>query len=209
MSTTSRVSILLFDEVEVLDACGPFEVFSVANRVSLRERPEVPPPFAVTTVAVGQERTIRARGGLHVVATHLLGEEPTADIVIVPGGVTAKIERDPEVLMWTRTAAAAARITASVCTGVFVLAEAGVIVDSTVTTHWEDIAELRQRFPRLDVTESQRYVDNGHVATSAGVSAGIDLALHLVARTVDLDLAVLTARQMDYRWTRAEATAAL
>jgi transcriptional regulator GlxA family with amidase domain len=205
MPAPTRIGLLLFDDVEVLDACGPFEVFSVATRVAGRRRPADPAPFAVTTISAGPETTVRARGGLPLVADRSLTEAPRVDVALVPGGITARIERDPAVLGWVRGAAATGAIVASVCTGAFVLAEAGLLDGRTVTTHWEDQAELAARFPALTVAGDARYLDDGPVATSAGVSAGIDLALHLVARLAGEPLAVATARQMDYPWTREQA----
>jgi transcriptional regulator GlxA family with amidase domain len=202
---TTRVGLLLFDEVEVLDACGPFEVFSVATRVAARDRPEQQAPFAVTTISAGPGRTVRARGGLPIGADVLLADvlaDGTAfDLVVVPGGVTTAVEADADVLRWLRGAARSARTVASVCTGAFPLARAGLLDGLPATTHWEDLAELRARFPAVRVLDGVRYLDAGQVATSAGVSAGIDLALHLVAREVDDELARATAHQMAYPWT--------
>jgi transcriptional regulator GlxA family with amidase domain len=204
---TTTVGLLLFDEVEVLDACGPFEVFSVATRVAARDRPDRPAPFAVTTVAVGPTPTVRARGGLPIVADVLLADVRTEfDLVVVPGGVTTAVEADPAVLAWLGRAAGSARTVASVCTGAFPLARAGLLDGQPATTHWEDLAELRARFPAVRVVDGVRWTDTGRVATSAGVSAGIDLALHLVARESDEALAVATARQMDYPWSAASRT---
>jgi transcriptional regulator GlxA family with amidase domain len=193
----TRVGILLFDEVEILDACGPFEVFSVANRVARRE-----PPFAVVTLSAERTTTVSARGGLRIVADRLLADAPPVDVALVPGGVTTRIEDDEAVLAWLRGAAGTPEVVASVCTGAFPLARAGLLDGRTATTHWEDQAELRERFPAVTVVDDVRYLDHGPVATSAGVSAGIDLALHLVARFTDEALAVATARQMDYPWSR-------
>ncbi len=95
-----------------------------------------------------------------------------------------------------------AQITASVCTGSFLLAASGVLTTERVTTHWEDMDDLRQRFPLLEVCEQVRWVDHGRLLTSAGISAGMDMSLHLVARLGGEDLAVRTARQMDYAWNR-------
>jgi transcriptional regulator GlxA family with amidase domain len=197
-----RVGLLLFDEVEVLDACGPFEVFSVATRVARRDRRAEPDPFTVVTLSAGPLTTVHARGGLPLVADRLLADALPVDVALVPGGVTTAIERDTAVLGWIRRSAASAQVVASVCTGAFPLAATGLLDGLTATTHWEDQAELRERFPAVTVLEAARYVDHGHVATSAGVSAGIDLALHLVARLAGEPLAVATARQMDYPWTR-------
>jgi transcriptional regulator GlxA family with amidase domain len=207
---TTRVGLLLFDEVEVLDACGPFEVFSVATRVAARDRPHRPAPFAVTTISAGPDRTVRARGGLPLGAdlllTEVLARGTAFDLVVVPGGVTTAVEADADVLRWLSGQARSARTVASVCTGAFPLARAGLLDGLPATTHWEDLAELRERFPAVRVVDDVRYLDTGPVATSAGVSAGIDLALHLVARETDEALAVATARQMDHPWTRAGAS---
>jgi transcriptional regulator GlxA family with amidase domain len=204
---TTQVGLLLFDEVEVLDACGPFEVFSVATRVARRDRPGRPAPFVVTTISAGPTTTVRARGGLPIVADVLLADvlaaAPAFDLALVPGGVTNAIEQDPAVLRWIGDVARSARTVAAVCTGAFPLARAGLLDGLRATTHWEDLAELRERFPAVHVVDEVRYVDTGPVATSAGVSAGVDLALHLVARETDEELALATARQMDYPWTRA------
>lgn len=207
-SARFRIGLLLFDEVEVLDACGPFEVFSVATRVARRDRPGQPDPFQVVTLATGGTTTVRARGGLRLGADLPLAEAPLVDVALVPGGVTSGIERDAAVDGWIRRSAATAQVVASVCTGAFPLAGAGLLDGLTATTHWEDEDELRRRFPAVRVVGGARYLDHGHVATSAGVSAGIDLSLHLVARLVDEELALATARQMDYPWSRETAAAA-
>lgn len=107
----------------------------------------------------------------------------------------------PEVIQWISEQAKKASTVASVCTGAFLLAEAGVLTAHRVTTHWEDIAELRTRFPALDVVEGVRWVDEGDVITSGGISAGIDMSLHLVAKLHDEALAHTTARQMEFAWT--------
>jgi transcriptional regulator GlxA family with amidase domain len=197
-----RVGLLLFDEVEVLDACGPFEVFSVATRVARRDRSGEPDPFAVVTLSAEATTTVRARGGLLLIAGRLVADAAPVDVALVPGGVTTAIERDPAVLDWIRRTAACGQVVASVCTGAFPLAATGLLDGLSATTHWEDQLELAERFPAVTVLGAARYLDHGHVATSAGVSAGIDLALHLVARLAGEPLAVATARQMDYPWTR-------
>jgi transcriptional regulator GlxA family with amidase domain len=197
---TTTVAILLFDEVEVLDACGPFEVFSVATRVGGRLRPHDALPFAVRTVSAGASTTALARGGLPITAQYTLADAPETDVIIVPGGVTAALEGDDAVLAWLRARRPATRTIASVCTGALVLAAAGLLDGRSATTHWEDLDELRTRFPEVRVDAGPRYIDHGDIATSAGVSAGIDLALHLVARFSSPELAQATARQMDYPW---------
>lgn len=194
-----RVGILVFDQVEVLDACGPFEVFSTATRVHARLHPDEPPLLEVVLLATSTRRPVVARGGLRLSADHTLADHPPLDVVLVPGGVTDAVERDQQVLDWL-AAGPEAQLLASVCTGAFVLAEAGRLTDQRVTTHWDDVAELRRRHPGLTVVEGVRWVDDG-VLTSAGISAGLDLALHLVERLAGREVAVGTARLMDYAWT--------
>jgi transcriptional regulator GlxA family with amidase domain len=194
----SVVGIVVFDDVEVLDACGPFEAFSVANRVAGRGRPGSA-PFDVVTISAGSSREIAARGGLRLTADHTLADAPTCDVVVMPGGVVDAVRRDEPLLSWLTTARDDAEVMASVCNGAFVMAEAGLL-RGRVTTHWEDAPALREAFPALEVVDDERFVDHGDVATSAGVSAGIDLSLHLVARYAGTELAVATARQMDYPW---------
>ena len=195
------IAILLFDDVEVLDACGPFEVFSVAGRVA--ERAGSAAPFEVTLVGV-DDGAVRARGGMRIGVDTTIVDPRTYDLVLVPGGVVDAVEADGRVLEWLKRIRPTAEIVASVCTGAFVLAAAGLLDDRPVTTHWEDLELLRARWPDLVVHEGVRYIDHGDLATSAGISAGLDLALHLVARWAGADHALATAGQMDYDWSGAE-----
>lgn len=193
-----QVVLLVFDDVEVLDACGPFEVFSVASRLAVR-RGE-PPPFEVTLVGAATADHVRARGGMRIAVDDTVAASPRADVVLVPGGLVADVAGDPAVQSWLRDARGHATVIASVCTGAFVLAASGLLDHRPVTTHWEDLDELRQLHPELDVRAGVRFIDHGDIATSAGISAGLDLALHLVGRLVGPETAMATARQMDYDW---------
>jgi transcriptional regulator GlxA family with amidase domain len=188
------VGILLFDDVEVLDFAGPFEVFSVAARLAARGGGHA--PFQVRTFA--QAARVRARHGLEVQAAASFADSP-ADILIVPGGVVDAAMKNQALTDWIAAAAGRAQLTASVCTGAFLLAKAGV-VSGTVTTHWEDIPDLRAAFPHLAVVENVPFVDQGAVITSAGISAGIEMSLYLVGEILGKDAAVQTARQMQYGW---------
>lgn len=197
------VGIYLFDEVEVLDFAGPFEVFSTASRVHARLHPDAPKLFHVITVAP-EARTVVARGGLRVEPDYAIDGHPPLDVLIIPGGVVTAQLDDRRVIAWI--AAHAARdstITASVCTGAFLLSKAGLLNGKSATTHWEDIADLRAMFPAVRVQDDQRWVDVGQFITSAGISAGIDMSLHLVSRLVTRELAIRTARQMEYDWQDA------
>lgn len=198
-----RVLILAFDGVEALDFAGPFEVFTTASRVSQRMQPGTAAPFDVASVAqAARGQPVQARAGLQLLANHTLADSPKADVLIVPGGVVDVPMASPDTLRWIADQAASAQIVASVCTGAFLLAESGVVTNDPVTTHWEDIADLRERFPSLDVRDGVRWVDNGRIVSSAGISAGIDMSLHLVERLAGRELAERTARQMDYEWNR-------
>jgi transcriptional regulator GlxA family with amidase domain len=141
-----------------------------------------------------------ARGGLRLVASHTIGEHPRFDILIVPGGLTSKVESDQTLIAWLASAAAGASVTASVCTGAFLLATAGLLDGRTATSHWEDVDDLEQRFPAISVKRNTRWVDEGSVITSAGISAGIDMSLHIVSRHDSEELALSTACQMEYQW---------
>ena len=136
-----NVGILVYDDVEVLDFAGPFQVFTTAQRVA---RPGT--PFATFTVA--QNADVLARGGLAVEPTYTFGLEPRIDVLVVPGGVVTAELGKPEVIEWIAARAAEAELVVSVCTGVFLLAKAGLLAGKTITTHWEDIDDFRKSFPR-------------------------------------------------------------
>ena len=196
---TASVAIYVFPDVEVLDFAGPYEVFTTASRVFNRKHPSEPIPFSVFTVA-RVAGAVRARAGLVIQPDHTFASHPRADILIVPGGVvTAELEA-PSVKEWIIRIAATAKLTASVCTGSFLLAQAGLLHDKNATTHWEDIADMRSMFPSTTVLEQRRWVDEGAVVTSAGISAGIDMSLHLVEKFAGRELALKTATQLDFRW---------
>ena len=193
---TYSVAIYVYPNVEVLDFAGPFEVFTTASRVFLRQNLSGPAPFSVYTVARSLS-PVTARAGLQVLPDHNLVTCPAPDLLLIPGGVVDAEMAEPDLLEWIRTSSQNAKITASVCTGAFLLAKAGLLQGKSATTHWEDIADLRAQFPSLSVKEEVRWVDEGSIVTSAGIAAGIDMSLHLVSRLASKDLARLTAKQLD------------
>jgi transcriptional regulator GlxA family with amidase domain len=199
-----RVGIYLFDDVEALDFAGPYEVFTTASRVARRLNPHAPPPFEVCAIA-RQPDAVTARAGLRLLPDHTLSSHPALNVLVVPGGVIDAERERAEVIAWIAAQAAQCELTVSVCTGAFLLAQAGVLRQHRATTHWEDIADLRAQFPALQVLDQVRWVDEGRIISSAGISAGIDMSLHVVARLTGCALAEATARQMDYRWQRASA----
>jgi transcriptional regulator GlxA family with amidase domain len=204
--STLQVGIYVYPEVEVLDFAGPFEVFSTASRVALRQRPGAEPPFAVSLIAA-DPGPVRARAGFTVQPGATLASHPPLDVLLVPGGVHEPELARPEVIGWIARQARTAQLTASVCTGAFLLARAGLLGKLAVTTHWEDLADLRRMFPGLEVREGVRWVEHERILTSAGISAGLDMSLRMVARLAGQELAERTARQMDYEWRQREAAA--
>ena len=199
-----NVGIYVYDEVEVLDFAGPYEVFTTAARVKARhaERPNTPKLFDVLLIAE-QEGFARARANFNVQPHFTIQKHPDIDVLIVPGGVHTHELEKPNVIEWIAKISQQTKLTASVCTGAFLLAKAGVLQSQSCTTHWEDIPDLRAMFPALDVKEETPWVDNGRIVTSAGISAGIEMALHLVTKLADKELAEKTARQMEYTWNNA------
>lgn len=198
---TRTIGIYVYDDVEVLDFAGPYEVFTCASRVAAKMAPEAEAPFRMRTIGAGMA-TLRARAGLSVLPEADFAGAGKIDVLIVPGGVvTAELAKE-EVIAWIAATAKDAELTASVCTGAFLLARAGLLDGQEATTHWEDVADLSAAFPKVRVRGRQRWIDNGTVVTSAGISAGIDMSLHLVERLMGLELALRTARQMDYDWNQ-------
>ena len=189
-----NVAIFIYDGAEVLDFSGPYEVFSTASRVANESEPFRPFLVAETSDPVA------ARAGFTVVPHYGFDNHPDIDLLVVVGGVHEPQLGRPQVVEWIAAQSKHAQHVASVCTGAFLLAKAGVIESQRVITHWEDIDDLRRQFPSLDVLEEQRWVDAGSVTTSAGISAGIDMSLHLVRSFADEELAIRTARKMEYDW---------
>ncbi|MDB6003727.1 MAG: ThiJ/PfpI family protein [Prosthecobacter sp.] len=196
-----NVGIFIFHDIVVLDLGGPFEVFSVATRVKARLDRKSPRPFNVVTIG---ETTapIHARGGLIITPTFSFTDHPPIDLLIIPGGIVSAELKKENVIHWITTTAAKAKLTASVCTGSFLLAQAGLLDNKRATTHWSDIEEMKSLFPKVTVEDQVRWIDQDTLITSAGISAGIDMSLHLVSRIDSESLALATARQMDYRWLR-------
>jgi transcriptional regulator GlxA family with amidase domain len=196
---TRTLALLMFPEVEVLDFAGPFEVFSVAGEVAGA------PLFDVRLVAPAPG-IVRATGGLPVQVTHSLADVASADVLLVPGGAGARrLPAHPVTTEWIRHVSAGAELVLSVCTGAFALAAAGVLDGVPCTTHWEFVARLRAARPGLEVRERVRFVDTGRIVTSAGISAGIDMSLHVVGRLHGLELARATAQAMEYDWEPTSA----
>lgn len=189
-----NIGIYIYDDAEVLDFSGPFEVFSVASRFLEDDK-----KFNVFLISE-KENTVTARGNYRINSHYTFENHPKIDILIVVGGVHTNEVQKTNVIEWVKTQSQKSTIIASVCTGAFLLAQANVITTHTVTTHWEDIADLKKDYPSLNVVNDVRWVDEGNILTSAGISAGIDMSLHLVSKVHGLKLANQTAKQMQFDW---------
>jgi transcriptional regulator GlxA family with amidase domain len=191
------VGIVLFDNIEVLDFCGPFEVFS-ATRLNEVKRREDPSPFDVRLVAAKGD-PITTTGNMRVIPDHTFAGCPKLDILCVPGGWgTRKELNNPAMLDWLRTRAAEVELLTAVCTGSMLLGFAGLLDGHHATTHWRSLDWMRNSFPKVTVEYEQHVVEDGAVITSAGISAGIDMALKVVTRYFGEAVSRTTARHMEY-----------
>ena len=195
--TRMRVGILVFPEVEVLDFCGPFEVFSVTRLDDARRREE-PSPFEVLLVAETAD-VVTATGGLRVVPDCDIDGCPPLDLLVVPGGWgTRKELHNQRLLAWIAARGCQVGILTSVCTGAMLLGKAGLLDGRRATTHWRSLDWMHDAFPSVTVERELHVVEDGNVVTSAGIAAGIDMALRVVARTCGEVVARATARHMEY-----------
>jgi len=191
------VAILIFPGVEVLDFTGPLEVFCAAQGAgdSAGER-----LMQVFTVAESRE-PLRCANPMTVVADYTLEDCPPFDILVVPGGIgTRKAVERPELVAWIARRAGEIELTTSVCTGSFLLAQAGLLDGLATTTHWGSIERLATTYPQVEVRSGARWVENSRILSSSGVSAGIDLSLYVVARLYGPEAAQATARWIEYEY---------
>lgn len=194
------IAIVLFDHVEVLDFAGPFEVFSVSGRRN------VGTPFHVFTVA--EKKVIAAKNDLVIQPTYLLGDCPPCDIFLVPGGGGFHADGTPfgtrlemnntNLLEWIRTRSTKAQLVLSVCSGALILAKANLLEKLEATTHYMAVDLLKSIAPSTKISPEKRWVDNGKIILSAGVSAGIDMSLHVVEKLQGPEVAQEAARYMQY-----------
>ncbi|MDE1195183.1 AraC family transcriptional regulator [Pseudomonas sp. Bc-h] len=186
------IHILAFPNVQLLDVSGPLQVFASAN-VQMQENGQAA-PYSPIVIAQQDGSIVSSAGlGLH---THPLPKTPS-DTLIVAGGRGVHIAlQDPQLLQWVRQQAGSARRVASVCTGAFMLAEAGVLDGHRVVTHWDSCDELARRYPALHVDPEPIFINEDSLWTSAGVTAGIDLALALVEADLGRNIALAVARDL-------------
>ena len=191
-SSIKNVAIFIFNGVELLDFTGPGEVFAAAF---------VPDgALRVFTVATNKEPLI-SQGFLTVQPDYTIADCPEPDIIVLPGGnVTASVD-DPQVIEWISSNSANLDALMSVCNGAHILQKTGLLDGKKATTHYGAIESLRRNSPTTEVLEDTRWVDNGLVITTAGVSAGIDGALRVIERMYGMEVAQRTARYMEYdKW---------
>ncbi|WP_456279244.1 DJ-1/PfpI family protein [Bacillus sp. AK128] len=188
-----KVGIFLFDEIEVLDFAGPFEVFSVTSYENDDK------PFIVKTISEKGE-LIHVRNGLKVQPDYGFHHMPQFDIVIIPGGLGVR-EREiynDRVITWISAEMEKVQLMTSVCTGALLLAKTGILNGKKATTHWASLERFKNEFPKVDVQEGVKFVDEGNVITSAGISAGINMSFHIVKRLVGAEIAMSAAKRMEY-----------
>ncbi len=184
------VAILIFPGVELLDFAGPGEVFAVAGQHH----------FDVFTVAATAEPII-SEGFVTITPEHTIESAPVPNILVIPGGDVSAVRNNKAVGAWIKRVAHENDHVLSVCNGALVLADLGLLDGLSATSHYSVIAGL-QEFDAIDVQPEARFVDNGHIITTAGISAGIDGSLHLVSRLLGEEAAIETARYMEYDWRR-------
>jgi transcriptional regulator GlxA family with amidase domain len=192
-----QVAILIFEDVEVLDFCGPFEVFSV-TRLNEEKRREELSPFNVFLVAETKEPVVTT-GRMKVLPDYDLGDCPVLDVLVVPGGWGTRREMNNErLLKWIADRSAQVETLSSVCTGALLLGKAGLLDGKRATTHWRSLDRMQELFPKTTVERQLHFVEEGSLFTSAGISAGIDMALKVVSRYFGDAIARATAKQMEY-----------
>jgi transcriptional regulator GlxA family with amidase domain len=190
-----NIGIYIYDYAEPIDFSGPYEVFATANKHAAAYGTHFVPYLISETGA-----PISARHGYQVVPHRSFDNHPDLDVLIVVGGVHKHEMVNARAIEWIQEQAKQVKIVASVSTGAFLLAQAKLLQDRRVTTHWQDADELSAQFPALSVVKNVRWVEDGEVVTSGGMSAGIDMSLQLVSRLAKPSLAKKTAHLIDFKW---------
>lgn len=181
-----KVAILLFDGVQIIDYTGPYEVFGQAR-------------YEVYTVAKAN-KMVTTTFGMKVQPDYSFANAPQPDILVIPGGVVAPSQKDDATIAWIKRIEKGTKHLMSVCNGAFILAQTKLLDHKTATTFYGQIASLRKNFPQTKVVSNQRFVDNGRIITSAGLSAGIEAALRVVAKEKGLGAAQSIALHIEYMW---------
>jgi transcriptional regulator GlxA family with amidase domain len=199
MNQQWKIGILLFDDVEVLDFAGPFEVFSVTAWLDqTASSSTLEKPFIVKTISEDGSM-VNARNGLRVLPDYSFVDAPPFDILIVPGGMGTRREiNNDNMIKWILDQKIHVQFMTSVCTGALLLAKAGLLNHKKATTHWGSYDWLQNEFPDVIVERNVKFVDEGNILTSGGISAGINMSFHLVKRLLGKEIAQQTAKRMEY-----------
>ena len=193
-----NVAVFIYDGVEILDFAGPAEVFASSTKKGTDGDYQF--LFNVYTVAATKE-SIESQGFIDITPDYSIKGAPKPDIIVLPGGSTRKSRGNPEVISWIKESAETAEVLLSVCTGAFLLGDADLLNGLKATTWYGAVDRLKDTYPATETLENVRFVDNGQIVTTAGVSAGIDGALHVVGRLHSLGVAEETAKYMEYdKW---------
>lgn len=197
------VGILIFDDVEILDVAGPFEVFAV-TRLNEEQRLQQSSPFKVYLISEINKQ-ITAIGGLRLTPDMTITECPELDLLIIPGGWGTRKESKNKILVnWIGNQFTNDRLIASVCTGSSLLGKAGLLDGRDATTHWRAFDFLQKSAPKARILKNVRFTLIEPIFTSAGVSAGIDLALRIVSHFFGTEIGQTTARHMEYPYPNSD-----
>jgi transcriptional regulator GlxA family with amidase domain len=192
------VGYLLFEGVQLMDVAGPYDVL---GRARLPQKNDSESALFHNVTIAENSIALGAENGLTFTPEYTFENHPPLDILVVPGGPgMAEQRRNRRVIGWIASASKSAEITAGVCTGAFLLAEAGLLHHKRATTYWQRLSDLSHEYPDINVIQNVRFVDEGHIVTSAGISAGIDMALNLVLRLHGPEIAGWSARRIEYAY---------
>ncbi len=202
------VGILLFDHVDLTDVTGPYEVFHNAGytlrdlqKIFLGQDTSENHPFDISTVSQSGHQ-LKASNGLRLQPDYSFEQAPAFDIVVVPGAqlsIIAHILTQDEVIRWIARSSTQSKLTTSVCTGAFLLAQAELLNQRRATTHWGALDLFEQQFPQIQVQRTGKFVDEGSIITSAGVTSGFNMALHVVERLLGEQMAQAVAKGIDFQ----------
>ncbi len=190
-----NVGILVFNEVEVLDFCGPYEVFSIANECRTRKI------FDIQLIST-DDVNLKGRNKFKFEADFTIESHPSLDILIIPGGPgTRQQECNTRLIQWLENQFQNLKYLLTICTGARIIAHTTFIQDAVITTHWNSLKELKQINPDINVVDNVRYTDNGKILTSAGVSSGIDLCFYFLEKHFDRNLSKNVAKYIEWNKT--------